>query len=347
MQEVQRVVVTGVSGFIAKHVTVKLLRAGFAVRGTVRNPQKARAVKQTIMSVCSAQEAGRLEFVQADLLSDEGWSEAMAGADAVMHIATAVPGREPKRAETVIRPALEGTERVLGHAVQAGIRRVVMTSSIAAIGYGHSEGSRVLNLTDKDWTRIEGLKRAWAYVEAKTLSEIKAWQIAERRLDLTVICPSVVFGPALDNDLSASQKAILRLLKGNVPALPPGGFSVVDVRDVAQMHVDALLKRESIGKRFISSAEFMPFAEISRVLQASYPDLKFPSATVPAWLLQVLGRFSATLRPILPDLKVTRYYDGSPGAKLMGRAYRSGQEATLSAAESLIELGLVELPSAR
>ncbi len=339
----QTVIVTGASGFIAKHVIIKLLNAGYFVRGTIRNAKKGQGIYQAIEGVCSPEISKNFELFECDLLSEEGWGQALVGADVLMHLATVVPLREPKDRNTVIRPAVEGTERIMRFAVEAGVKRMVMTSSIAAIGYGHSDVGKVVRLSSKDWTDIAGLKESWAYPEAKTISEQRAWEISKQNnINLTTVCPSMVFGPAADADTSASLEIVKRLMNGQVPVLPPGGVSVVDVRDVAQVHVDALTNSESYGKRIIASAHYISFMEIVQILRAAYPEGKFPSLTAPVWLMKFLGKFDRTIRQVAHDLDTVRHYDGAPGANLMGRAYRDGQEATLAAAESLIELGLVK-----
>lgn len=337
------IVVTGATGFIAKHVIAQLLDLGFVVRATLRNLNKQQQVRQTIASMCSEQALERFELVSCDLLEDEGWKEAMEGADALMHLAAFVPAMEPKEAAAVIRPSLEGSERVLGFALSAGIRRVIMTSSIAAIGYGHDSKEKTINLTADDWTNIAGLKGGWAYAKAKVLAEKRAWEIAGKsRLDLTTICPGMVFGPVPDTDTSASLEVVKRLLNGQVPAIPPGGLSVVDVRDVAKIHVMALGQDKTIGKRIIASAHYIEFVEIAQILREGYPKIKLPTSKAPVWLMRFLGLFSRTIKQVVADLDVVRNYDGSGGEELLEGKYRDGQEATLSAAESLIELGLIK-----
>lgn len=343
MSKVDLIVVTGATGFIGKHVIAMLLNAGHQVRGTLRNMSKAEGVLQTINSMVGDQLADNFSLCECDLLSDEGWADAMDGADAVMHIATYVPAREPKNPQTVIRPALEGTERVMGFAAHAGIKRVVMTSSIAAIGYGHKVVNKNVKHDADDWTNLEGLGTSWAYAAAKTLSEKRAWELArEFGIDLTCVCPSMVFGPAVDTDTSASLKVILRLMNGQVPALPPGGMSVVDVRDVAQIHVDALSNKTTFGRRIIASAQYVSFQGVSEILQVAYPHKKLPTLTAPVWLMKFLGKFERTIKQIAADLDTIRHYDGRPGEQLMGVDYRDGQEAVLSAASSLIKLGMVK-----
>ncbi len=341
------IVVTGITGFIAKHVAAQLLDLGFVVRGTLRNPDKEQQVRQAISYMCSEQALVRLQLVTCDLLSDEGWQEAMADAEALMHLAAYVPAMEPKDPAAVIRPSLEGTERVFSFARAARIKRIIMTSSIAAIGYGHDikskSKSKSVNLTSNDWTNIAGLKGGWAYAEAKVLAEKKAWAIAkENHLDLTCICPGMVFGPAPDTDTSASLEVVKRLMNRQVPAIPPGGLSVVDVRDVAKIHVAALGEDGTIDQRIIASAHYITFTEIAQILRDAYPNIKFPNNIAPVWLLKFIALFSRTIKQLVADLDVVRNYDGTAGEKLLGGKYKDGQEATLSAAISLIQLGLIK-----
>ncbi len=339
----QSVVVTGASGFIAKHVIVKLLNAGFAVRGTIRDAKKGAGIYQAIEGVCGPDIAKNLDLFECDLLASDGWGQVFSGVDALMHLATVVPAREPKDPSLVIRPAIEGTERVMRYASIAGVRRVVMTSSIAAIGYGQHKPGKLIKLGADDWTDVEGLKGTWSYPKAKTLSEKRAWSLAkESGMNLTVICPSMVLGPAVDADTSASLEIVKRLMNGQVPILPPGGMSVVDVRDVAQIHVEALGNESSHGKRIIASAQYMSFLEVADILRAAYPGGKFPSLTAPIWLMKMVGKFDRTIKQVAHDLETVRHYDGAPGAELMAREYRDGQEAMLAAAESLIDLGLAK-----
>jgi len=337
------IVVTGISGFIAKHVAAQLLDLGFNVRGTLRNPDKLQQVQQAISLMCSDKALERLELVKCDLLSDGGWKEAMADSSALMHLAAYVPAMEPKDRDAVIRPSLEGTERVFRFARAAKIKRIIMTSSIAAIGYGHDIKSKSVNLTADDWTNVAGLKGGWAYAEAKVLAEKSAWEIAkENRIDLTCICPSMVFGPAPDTDTSASMEVVKRLLNRQVPAIPPGGMSVVDVRDVAKIHVVALGNNDTIDQRIIASAHYIKFAEIVEILRDEYPDIKFPNNVAPVWLLKFIALFSRTIKQLVADLDVVRNYDGTAGAKLLGGKYRDGREATLASAQSLIQLGMIK-----
>ncbi len=342
MASFQTIIVTGASGFIAKHVMARLLDQGFRVRGTVRAEQKIPQIRETMARMCKEPIAERLELVVADLLDDKGWGEAMAGADALIHVATYVPAKEPKDPAQVLAPALEGTKRVLRFAKKAAIKRVVMTSSVAAIGYGHQVRRGEVHFGVSDWTSADKVMGHWTYPAAKVLSEKLAWDIAKKdALQLTTICPSMVFGPAPDADTSASLKVVRQILQGKVPMMPPGGIGVVDVRDVAEIHTKALLDPESIGQRVIANSGYLAFLSLAQILGGKYPGIKVPVRTAPKWLLRIMGRFDRTIRQILLDLDVVRLYDGSSGGKLLGRDYRDANEATLAAAKSLYDAGVV------
>jgi dihydroflavonol-4-reductase len=338
------IVVTGASGFVGKWVAIELLKAGYRVRGTVRSDTKAAQVRSTIAGMLGAEAASRLETCQCDLLDDAGWTEAMAGAQGVMHVATQILAEEPKDPNVVVRPALEGTERVLRFAQAAGIKRVIITSSVATVGYGHGQTSGKRVYSEKDFTNLDGMKWTWAYCIGKTRAERMAWEFAKAHgIGLTTIHPGMILGPAVDTDTSISLGAVSGLLDGTTPALPGNGFTVSDVRDVAEMHVAALQKPEAAGQRYMATGVYLPFPRIADILREAYPQAKVTMKTVPDWLIKVLVRFNSPIRQIINDIGNEKHYDGSKGEALLGHPFRSPEEATLSAAESLIKLGLVKL----
>ena len=335
------VLVTGASGFVGKWTVIELLRAGFAVRGTVRSEAKAEQVRKAVASEVGAEALDRLSFASADLLNDTGWLEAMQGVTAVMHVATVIRGDEPKDSSLVIRPAVEGTERVLRFARDAGITRIVMTSSIATVGYGHGQvsGKRVYDETFH--TNIDGMKFTWAYCIGKTRAEQSAWSFCRANgIDLTTIHPGAIIGPALDDDASISIQMVTGLLDGTTPAMPSNGFAVVDVRDVAALHVAALLRPEAAGERYLATAEYVPFTGVGDVLRAAYPHYEVTIRTVPDWLIRILARFGGPARQIINDIGNEKHYDRTKSEALLGRPYRSGKEAILASAESALRLGL-------
>jgi dihydroflavonol-4-reductase len=338
------VVVTGASGFVGKWVVIELLKAGYRVRGTVRSEAKAQQVKQTIGSLLGADAAARLETCEADLLADKGWAEAMAGCTAVMHVAAQILAEEPKDQDVVVKPALEGTERVLRFAHAAGIRRVIITSSIATVGYGHghTSGKRVYDETH--FTNLDGMKWTWAYCVGKTRAERLAWDFAKANgMEVTTIHPGMILGPAVDDDASISLSLVSSLLDGSTPAMPSNGFAVSDVRDIAEMHVKALETPAAIGQRYLSTGPYLPFPRVAAILREAYPSANVTMRTVPDWLIKLLVHFNSPIRQIINDIGNEKHYDGSKGEALLGHPYRTSEEATLSAAESLIKLGVVKL----
>ena len=338
------ILVTGASGFVAKHLIGQLLAAGHRVRGTVRGQGKVQGVWEAVRLLAPGREAG-LELVEADLLSDAGWSEAMAGVDAVMHVAAAIVAEEPRDASLVVRPAVEGTERVLQHAHAAGVKRVIMTSSIATVGYGLGHERGVRRYTEADFTRIETMRRSWAYCIGKTLAEAEraAWAFAGTNgIELTTIHPGAILGPATDKDTSISLGLVTGLIDGSTPAMARIGFAISDVRDVAAMHVAALDKPESIGQRYLCTGPFMTFAQVADVLRGAYPERKITIKVVPDWIIRILAALGGPVRQIINDVGNEKHFDGSKGEALLGRPYRSNEEAILSAAESAIRLGLLK-----
>jgi dihydroflavonol-4-reductase len=337
------VLVTGASGFVGKWTVIELLRAGFAVRGTVRSESKADAVRAAVAEQLGDLELNHLSFARADLMRDEGWGKAMAGVDAVCHVAAQILGIEPKDPQEVIGPAVEGTERVLRHAVVAGVKRVVMTSSIATVGYGHGHTTGKRTYTEEHFTQLDAMKFTWAYCIGKTKAEQSAWAYARSEgLDLTTIHPGAILGPALDEDASISLGMVTGLLEGSTPAMPSNGFSVIDVRDVAALHVAALQNDASIGHRYLATSDYVPFPEVGRILAGAYPDRNITQKIVPDWIIKLLARMGGPTRQIINDIGNEKHYSRDKGEGLLGRNFISGKEAILAAAESSIRLGLLK-----
>src|SRR5271168_4395523 len=263
----QTVLVTGGSGFIGAHCILRLLEAGYAVRTTVRNLGREGEVR-AMLKVGGAEPGGQLSFVAADLEKDAGWPEAIAGCEYVLHVASPLPPSVPKHEDELIVPAREGTLRVLRAARAAGVRRVVITSSFAAIGYGHPPQQAPFD--ESSWSNIDGT--AAAYVKSKTLAERAAWQFIVEEgggLELAVINPVAVLGPVLGTDLSSSIQIVQRMLDGGMPAAPHLVFGVVDVRDVADLHLRAMSNPAAKGERFLAvSGDFLSMLDISKILKS-------------------------------------------------------------------------------
>ena len=338
------VLVTGASGFVGKWTVIELLRAGFDVRGTIRSEAKAEQVQQAVVAQLGEDALRMLSFVRADLMRDTGWTNAMVRVDAVVHVAAQIVAEEPKDVSVVVGPALEGTERVMRFAAVGGVKRVVMTSSIATVGYGHGQVSGTRVYDESHFTQLDKLRYTWAYAVGKTKAEQSAWAYARSEgLELTTIHPGAILGPALDGDTSISLKMVSDLLEGTMPAMPSNGFSIVDVRDVAAMHVAALQQPKAIGQRYLAASDYTPFPEVGRILREAYPDRQITQKIVPDWIIRLLARFGGPTRQIINDIGNEKHFSPDKGEALLGRPFISGKDAILASAESLERLGLLKL----
>lgn len=336
------VLVTGANGFVGKWCVVELLRAGFAVRGTVRSESRAEAVRTVVRSQLGEGALQRLSFIRADLMRDTNWAQAMVGVAALLHVACPVVADEPKDIDAVVGPAVQGTERVFRFAIAAGVKRVVMTSSLVTVGYGHGRVRGDRTFGDDDFTNLGGMKSAWADCIGKTRAEraARAYARAES-LRLTTIHPGRILGPALDGDVSASLELVSGALDGSAPAWPGNGSAVVDVRDVAALHVAALQRPLSEGQRYLAVADSLAFADVATILRRAYPDREITSRSAPDWLIRLRARLGGSRGQIIHDIGSVRLYDGSKGEALLGRPYITAEAAVLGAAESLIGLGAI------
>jgi dihydroflavonol-4-reductase len=322
---------------------VQLLEKGYRARGTVRNAAKAAQVRATVAGHLGEEAASRLELVEADLLDDKGWAEAMQGASAVMHVAAAIRADEPKDQSVVTRPAMEGTARALRFAHEAGISRFILTCSVATVGYGHGHatGKRVYDETYT--TNLDNMTYKWAYCIGKTKAEKLAWEFARANgIGLTTIHPGAILGPALDDDASISIGMVTGLLSGALPVMPSNGFAVVDVRDVAALHVAALENADTIGQRYLATAEYTPFPKVAEILRDAYPGHKVSLRVLPDWIIRLSAMIGGPTRQIINDIGNEKHYDTIKSEALLGRNYISARDAILASAESAFRLGLID-----
>jgi len=336
-----RVLVTGISGFLGGHVALQLLQQGYTVRGSVRSLSRADKVKSTLAA--NGADISCLELVELDLTDDKGWRQAMSGVRYLQHVASPFVIEQPKDKQELIRPAVEGTRRALTTALAAGVERIVLTSSIAAIVYGHTDYSRTF--TTADWTDPDS-PRTTAYPESKLRAEREAWSIVDSfgaRDRLATINPGAILGPLLDDDPGTSGALILRLLNGSVPAAPRITFSIVDVRDVAAAQVAAMIAPEAGGHRHILSDREVSIFELAEALRPHLPQFagKLPRFELPDWVVRLVGLFDPQIRTNLHEIGNIRRVDGSTGRALLARPMIPATEAALATAQSLIAHNLV------
>jgi nucleoside-diphosphate-sugar epimerase len=336
------VLVTGGSGFVGCHCILQLLAAGYEVRTTVRNLNREPEVR-AMLKVGGAEPGDRLLFIAADLEKDDGWPEAVAGCEYVLHVASPLPASLPKHVDELIVPAREGALRVLRAARDAGVKRVVLTSSFAAIGYGHEVQKTPFNETN--WTNLNG--DVIAYAKSKTLAERAAWDFMAKEggnLELSAINPVAVFGPVLGPDYSASILLVQRLMDRAMPGCPRLCFGLVDVRDVADLHLLAMTNPAAKGERFLALAgDFMWMADIAKVLKnrLGQPAKRVPIGELPNWLVRIAAFRDPTIRLILPELGKFKNATNEKAKRVLGWTPRSNEEAVIATAESLIRLGLL------
>jgi dihydroflavonol-4-reductase len=334
----KRVLVTGGSGYIAGFLIRQLVAEGWTVHSTVRDLAKEAGVRRLL-----AVDDSRLHFFAADLNADAGWADAAAGCSHVAHLASPLPAGVPKHPDELIVPARDGALRALRAARAAGARRFVMTSSVAAIAYGRGRG--VHHFSEADWTRLDrpGLT---PYVRSKTIAERAArdWVAAEGAgLEFCSINPSVVLGPVWSADYSASVVIVRKLLDGSVRACPNFGFGIVDVRDVADLHVRALTAPHMAGERFIASGRFMRMRDVAEVLRAGLgaQARRVTTRDVPDWLVRIAAHFNPVARAVAPELGSVRNQDASHARAVLGWATRPEEQSILDTARSLLALGIV------
>lgn len=340
----QTVLVTGGSGFIGSHIILQLLAAGYQVRTTIRNLKREGDVR-AMLKVGGADAGNRVSFFAADLENDSGWPEAVAGCDYVLHVASPLPPSVPKNEDELIVPAREGTLRVLRASRYAGVKRMVLTSSFAAIGYGHKV--RETPFTEADWTDPNGGDVA-PYTKSKTLAERAAWDFLARQggsLELSAVNPVAVFGPVLGPDYSASILLVQKMLDGAMPGAPQLYFGAVDVRDVADLHLRAMTHPAAKGERFLAVAgDFLAMLDIAKILKARMGAFatRVPRRQLPNWLVRLAALRDPAIKLILPELGKKKNATNEKAKRLLGWAPRSNEEAIVATAESLVRLGLLK-----
>ncbi len=334
------VLVSGGSGYIAGFLIRQLVAEGWLVHSTIRDLAREGAVRKLL-----AVDDSRLKFFAADLTADAGWVEAMAGCSHAAHVASPVPLRTVKDPDEVIVPARDGALRALRAAKAAGVKRFVMTSSVAAIAYGRGKG--VHNFTEADWTPPD-YPGAQPYVRSKAIAERAArdWVAKEGgSMEYCSVNPSVVWGPVWSRDYSASVTVLQRLLDGRLQACPNIGFGVVDVRDVADLHVRALKAPGMAGERFLASGPFLKIAAIAEILRSRLGEeaRKVTQRTMPDFVVRIASLFDPMAKAVVGELGSVRNMDASHAKAVLGWSARPAEESIVDCARSLIDLGIVKL----
>lgn len=323
-----KIFLTGASGFIAKHILRQALETGYRVRASVRS--EARKAELAALFPGAA-----VEFAFLDLTKDDGWSAAMEGCDVLIHTASPFPLDEPKDPQDLIRPAVDGTLRAMNAAKSAGIKRVILTSSCAAI-YKDAAKPKMAPSTEANWTTPDD-PAVSAYEASKTLAEKAAWDFVaqNQEIALTTINPGGVFGPSMDARYGTSLDLVKQMMTGKMPFAPPIDLPIVDVRDVAMMHVAAIDLDATKGERFAAASASPRFVALGQVLKAWDPSLKAPTRELPKWVVQSLGRFVPDLKPIRANIDRTLNVSGDKAEQVFGFTFIPVNDAVIASAESI------------
>jgi nucleoside-diphosphate-sugar epimerase len=341
------ILITGGSGFVAAHCILQCLTVGYNVRTTLRSSSREADVR-AMLEASSCPNLNRLSFIIADLKRDEGWTEAVEGCTYVLHIASPFPPGAPKHEDELIVPARDGTLRVLKAAAAAGAKRVVLTSSFAAIGYGHIDHAKDTPFTEAMWTNPDG-PGVNAYIRSKCLAERAAWDYVKQddvSLELATICPTGIYGPVMGKDFATSVQLVERLMNGSLPGCPQLNFGIVDVRDVADLHMRAMLDPKAAGERFLCvSPPSMTVLEMSLTLRKELGDKakKCPTRNLPNILLRAIAFFDKTVALIIPELGGFKDMSNEKARTVLGWEPRSATEALVATAESLVQFGVLKV----
>lgn len=336
------ILVTGASGFIAIHTIAQLLEKGYKVRGTVRSMKKEAEVRESISR--SVQKDYQLEIVSADIEQDAGWKEAMQDVEYVLHVASPFPLKEPNHEDELIKPAVEGTLRVLKFAHDANVKRVVQVSSNAAVSAGHNGENRTF--TEDDWSKVEN--KIGAYSKSKTLAERAAWDFVnsaenKNKMEMVAINPPLVFGPVPNKNYNTSSEVIRTYLLGQVPGTARIKMACVDVRDVASAIISAMEIKEAAGNRFLVSAGELWTKDIAQILYDEFykRGYKVPTFEIPSFLVRIIAKFDKKIALVVNSLDWDYKISNEKAKQILKWNPRSPKESILSMAESLIKQGIL------
>ncbi|TDW51829.1 nucleoside-diphosphate-sugar epimerase [Flavobacterium sp. 270] len=339
-----QVLVTGGTGFVGIHCILQLLEQGYKVKTTLRSLKNQKDVIQMLKNggISSFE---NLSFVETNLSSDLNWDEAVKDCDYVLHVASPISLAVPKTDDETIKPAVEGTLRVLKVAKNAGVKRVVLTSSFAAVGYSHNDNERLI--TEEDWTNPDD-KHLSAYLKSKVLAEKAAWDFIQNEgkgLELSVINPMAIFGPLLSDKLSSGHDLLKRLFDGSLKAIPQIALGITDVRDVADLHIRAMLNPKANGQRFLAlSGGILTFPEVAMLLKQNLgaQGEKVTTKIAPNWLIRFFALFNAGAKNIVPQLGRRKNASNEKAISVLNWKPRTNEEAIIAAGKSMILYNIVK-----
>jgi nucleoside-diphosphate-sugar epimerase len=344
MENSVTVLVTGGTGFVGSHCVYQLLQKGYRVRTTLRSMGRKKEVID-LLSNGGVTSFDRLEFIEADLMKDEHWDEAVKGCTYVLHVASPLPAKMPKDENELIRPAVDGTLRVLKAARGAGVKRVVVTSNFGAVGYSHKDPNTII--TEEEWTNPKD--KMTAYNRSKVLAERAAWDFIGKEggdLELSVINPVFILGPSLGYDPPSSFGVLQHLLDGSMKAVPNIPFNIIDVRDVADLHIRAMTNPNAGGQRFLALAGgIIRMPEMAVLLKNKLPELatKISTRVLPNWVLNLAALFNGQARLAAGLVKVIRNPSNAKAMRVLGwTPMANNEEAIVASAKSMVKFGVLK-----
>ena len=337
-----KVLLTGISGWIAKHTTIELLNAGYEVLGTVRNNTLIEQTKETISQYASID---KLSFTELDLLKDDGWNEAAQGCRYIMHLASPFPFKVSNNRNSLLAPAVDGTLRVLNAGLNADVKQFIVTSSIAAM-FRKPIRSNPYSFDENDWTDENWKEGVGDYFLSKTKAEKAAWELMESKglkNKLTMINPGGVFGDALDKKGGTSIEYVRQFMKGKFPAAPKWGILISDVKDVARAHVACIGNTKVGGRRLIVGKEVKKLIELSQIMAEAMPEYakKLPKKELPNFMVKFISLFDSSAKTLIPDLEIVMQTDTSYAEDLLGLKFNPAKGCISETAKSVVRLGLV------
>jgi dihydroflavonol-4-reductase len=346
-QYLRTVLLTGASGYIGKHIALQLLNQGYSVRASVRRLSKSDEVRKAVLPhlIDKTKLDSRLTFVELDLEKDAGWDVALKDIDVLMHTASPFPIASPKDENELIRPAVDGTLRALKAANNAGVHRVILTSSMAAV-YGCDLPAGKSEFDETLWTDVSHPIGRVPYTKSKTLAEKAAWDYVKNsapKIALTTINPVLVLGAPLDKNFGSSISVVERILKGKDPMLPDIRFAIVDVKDVALMHVAAITNDATKGERLLASSETYSFVQIAKVLKSIYPKSKVKTIQAPSPLIKFLSLFDGEIKAVLPLLGMPLLVSAAKAKRVLGISFIPVQVTVRDSADYLVKNNFIKI----